>query len=343
MPISDRENFLRAIEFRYPEWIPVGANSLRATWAKYREDLEDLYIRHPKIFGNYERGSYNWNNFEPAYTEGEYYTDEWGCVWHNLQTGLLGQCVGHPLADWSAFDNYQAPDPISGTDWEQHKRNVAENKTRGELTMGYGGTLFDLLYALRGFENLMMDFATDEPRLPELIQMVQNYNLKKIEKFTGAGVDVINFHGDIGTQRGPMISPAAFRKYVKPWYKTIWQACRQGGAHVYYSCDGNLLSLVDELIECGMTLHDPQSRANTLEGIRDTYIGKVCFKLDLDQQVIMPFGTPAEVKSYIKHAVNMLNDPKGGFMIMFEVQPAYPLENIEAACEVLEEVCLANM
>ena len=347
MPISDRENFLRAVEFRYPEWIPVQPGILPATWHKHREALVEIVLRHPKVFGKYESNRHHWDKFSPSFTEGEYHTDEWGCTWHNLYSGLLGQVVGHPLEDWDAFDSYVPPDPLrspedGGTNWDETRRNIEKQREAGKLTSGYGGTLFDLLYALRGFENLMMDFATNEPRLRDLIEMVQEHHMKVIGKWLEIGVDLMIYHGDVGTQRGPMISPKQFREYVKPWYSTMFQACRRAGSHVFYSCDGNLLNLVDDLIECGVTLHDPQSRACTLDGIAGAYKGKLCFKLDLDQQQILPFGTPAEVRDYIKEAVEKLDDPRGGFMISAEMQPTYPLENIEAVCFAAEDFCLTN-
>lgn len=40
-----------------------------------------------------------------------------------------------------------------------------------------------------------------------------------------------------------------------------------------------------------VSMHDPQLRANTLDGIVRTYKGKMCVRLDLDEQMF-PFSTP---------------------------------------------------
>ena len=53
--MTERENFLRAIEFRNPEWIPVSVRLSDAIWIKYGEDLEKIVLRHPKIFGSYKK------------------------------------------------------------------------------------------------------------------------------------------------------------------------------------------------------------------------------------------------------------------------------------------------
>ncbi len=79
--ISERENYIRTVEFRRPQWIPCRIGLMSATWHYYREALEDLVLRYPLIFPGFKRGSLNFDSFGPAYREGERYTDNWGCVW----------------------------------------------------------------------------------------------------------------------------------------------------------------------------------------------------------------------------------------------------------------------
>jgi len=48
--ITQRENFLRAIERRYPEWIPIEFEMFPAVWKKHGSKLVELARRHPLIF-----------------------------------------------------------------------------------------------------------------------------------------------------------------------------------------------------------------------------------------------------------------------------------------------------
>ena len=214
----------------------------------------------------------DFDHFDPVYREGEYYRDNWGCLWYNTHAGLEGQVVEHPLADWSALDTYRPPDFLTKTergerDWDQIREDLEERR-RGDLPVtGSGERLFDRMYFLRGFEALMIDFATDDPHLPKLIDMLLEYEMGLVQKWLELGVDVMGFHTDIGTQKALMISPDMFRRYLKPMFKTLFMTCRDAGVHVLLSSDGHLLEIVDDLIECGVSMHDPQVRANTLEGI----------------------------------------------------------------------------
>ncbi len=100
------------------------------------------------------------------------------------------------------------------------------------------------------------------------------------------------------------------------------------------------MQLIDDLLECGISLHDPQYRVHTFDDLARTYGGRLCAMVDLDQQQILPFGTPRDVANHVAEVVDTLNRPEGGLMFFAEMQPTYPLENIAALCEALEEHCL---
>ncbi len=345
--MTHRENYLRAIEFRSPQWIPCHVELAPIVWHTHRESLEELALSHPRIFRGFERGSVDFDVFPVCYRAGELFRDNWGCVWRNENPGLEGMPVGHPLADWDALETFRPPDPTRYTDrgeidWDETARRVAAAKQREELTRGLGERLFDRLYALRGFENLMIDFATDDPHLPRLIEMLWEHNRKQIALWLDIGVDVMCFHTDIGTQNALMISPEKFRRYIKPMFMDLFQTCRRAGAHVDVSSDGCLLEIVDDLIECGVSMHDPQIRACTLDGIQNAYKGKMCINLDLDRQ-LFPFATPDQIREHIREGVERLDSPDGGLMLLAAVCGSdVSLANIEAICDAMEQYALAD-
>jgi len=340
--ITPRENYLRALEFRGPEWVPVTPGILFATWHKYREQLEEIVLEHRWLFPEHERGCVDFDDFPVTSRPDTSYRDEWGCLWRTIHGGRLGQVVEHPLAKRSAFDGYSPPDPDGGIDWEENRRLCEAKRQQGLPVMGVGSNLFDLLIDLRGFENLMVDLATDSDEFHALVDVVWKYNTRLISRWLEIGVDVMYFHGDIGTQRGPMISCQMFQDRIKPLYSDLFTRCRSAGAHVFYSCDGNIAPLIDDLIDCGVSLHDPQYRAHTLSGIAATYGGKMCAQVDLDQQQILPFGSPEEVRLHVQEVVETLEAAAGGLMIYAELQPEYPLRNIRALCEALRKHCFVR-
>ncbi|HIE29910.1 TPA: hypothetical protein EYP66_21790 [Candidatus Poribacteria bacterium] len=311
--MTHEENYFRTIEFRYPEWIICNVSLMPATWNEYREDLEDLVIRHPLIFGEQRKDpNRRYGDFGGTYKEGTH-TDNWGCVWKNISGGLDALVVEHPISDWSKFETFVPP-------------------TSGGLPHGF---MYMRLYYLRGFENLMIDFAEDPPELHKLIDMVLTYNLAEVKKVLANKPRIVSFGDDLGNQTSLPMSPEHFRKYLKPCYKRIFGACREAGAHVYLHSDGHILEIIGDLIECGVTVINPQIRANTLDGIVKECKGKVAVNLDLDRQ-LFPFCTPEEIDEHVREAVVKLGSKEGGLMLNAECEPDVPMENIEAICQAFE-------
>ncbi len=167
--------------------------------------------------------------------------------------------------------------------------------------------------------------------------MIIENNMKLVEKWLDMGVDIMGFGDDLGTQTALMMSPAAFRKYLKPGYARMFGPCRKAGSHVSLHSDGHIIEIADDLIESGVTVVNPQVRANTLDGLVEGFKGRICINLDLDRQ-LFPFATPEGVKEHISEAVAKLGSKEGGLMLSAECEPDVPLENVEAICQAFEEV-----
>ena len=340
--ISERENFLRALEFRRPEWIPIRFDLLPAVWMRHRGLLRDMLLDHPLVLDADSVRRADFDSRGPLYTEGARYTDDWGCEWYNAHDGVLGRVVSHPLADWDALGALAVPDPAGQENWDAIRAGAEKQRAAGRLVIGWmsivNGGLFDRLQFLRGLENLLIDLATGPPQLGKLIEIVLDYNMKAIGRWLDIGVDQLCFHGDIGSQNGLMMSPETFRKHLKPAYKQMFQACRQAGVHVHYSSDGNLLEIVDDLVECGATGHDPQVGACGIDAIAAAYNGKMCAMVDIDEQVL-PFCTPADIDEQIRQIVAKVGSPEGGLMLYASPSADVPLANIEAICTAWERHC----
>jgi uroporphyrinogen decarboxylase len=338
-----------------PDWIPCSLGCFEYVWKKYRDDLKEVVLAHPFVFGNNPHIPTNYDHISSNHLVGEW-MDNWDCKWKVAKTGFEGLVVGSPLANWDNFDTFNPKAKALPLEFsERGGRNLLawaignyQNKELGLMRDAGGGRLFDRLYFLRGFDNLMSDIARGHKRLPELIQMLQDVRMAQLDQYYEIVhehpeehfIDIVSFHTDIGTQDRLMISPKKFRKYIKPFYTALFQRCRKEGSHVYLSSDGNLLSIVDDLIECGVSVHDPQERACTIPGIKKAYQGKLCVDLDLDRQ-ILPFATPDQLDKQIKRAVEELNGPQGGLMIKAEISDDnIPLENIDAICTAFEKYCI---
>jgi len=339
-------NFLKVINFDYPEWIPANVSLMPATWIKYKEELEKIVLEHPHIFPNYKKGDFKNMKLSRAYKKGRW-KDIWGVTWENIEEGLDSAPVEElaPLKNWEDFEKYNPPDPLKydrygeRIDWNERKKNIEEAKRKGDLARGglVHGAMYMNLYYLRGFSNFMIDVATREPRLEKLIKMVLDYNLKLIEKWLKIGVEIMYFGDDLGLQKSLPMNPKDWRYYIKPCFSQMFSRCKDKNVYVYLHTDGHILEIIPDLIECGVNIINPQIRANTLEGIKKYCKGKVAIHLDLDRQ-LFPFATPLQLEEHIKKAIDALSLPEGGLFLHIECEPDVSLKNIETICKILERL-----
>ena len=140
-PLDDR---MKAMLWLKPSRIPVGVGVLPSAWMKHREAMDAIVARHPLIFG----ASKSKRDYDAVgrstYVAGEH-VDAWGCVWSNIKHGAESIVTGHPVPTRAAVHTFSPPPAGSGL---KH------------------GFMWLILSDLRGFEELMVDFAEDAPELP---------------------------------------------------------------------------------------------------------------------------------------------------------------------------------
>ncbi len=344
-------NYLKTIYFDTPEWVPCEVGFLPATWMHHREALEDLVLRHPRIFPSYKKGSVDFDQKvmgHPLYELGRH-TDCWGVVWNNIHRGFDSYVELSPLADWSSFPEWKKhlPDPLQDDSfgprppWSALEPYIAQGRSRGELVKGGRlphGFFFMLLYYLRGFDNLMLDLASDDPRIHELAEILTRYNAAVVKKQLDMGMELMSFGEDLGMQRSLPVSPQMWRAFVTPGYEATIGQCRDRDVPVFLHSDGHILEIIPDLIELGVRVLNPQIRANGLAGLQEVARGRVALCQDLDRQMF-PFATPDEIEAHIECVFGGLYLKRGGLMLQAECGPDVPLENIEAVCRAMERLC----
>lgn len=347
--LSRRENILRAADFAYPEYVPCTISVFWPLWNTYREELEEVAERYPQLFPGFKRGAIKYEGPPGMVYCDEYVRDPFGCVWKFNVKGYQGQVVEHPLEDWSAWRGYSLPDPDEGlpvegaaslVPWNTVYEQIERAREAGEL-LGVSmphGFFFQRLYYLRGFRNLLRDLILKPPEIYELAEALTEYNLELVERLLRyPHVDMIGFGDDLGTQTGMSISPSTFREFIFPAYERIFLRARGRGARVRLHTDGRIVEVADQLIEAGVSILNIQDRVNGLESIKRLLWGRICIDLDLDRQKLIPFGTPQEIREYVRRVFETFASERGGFMAYAEVHPPTPLENISAIAEALSE------
>ena len=220
-----------------------------------------------------------------------------------------------------------------GTWRKDEIQRIARQKEAGELAGSGWGTFFERLQELVGMENLFLNMAYDDnPALQRVVDLVADFNYRlTCAVLSRVTPDTMGAGDDLGSQRAALVSPKTFRRWLKPGYARVMQASRAAGCEVAMHSDGYLLELVDDLIDAGLTILNPQVGPNTLAGLEETMKGRLCIALDLDRQHILPQGTPQDVRDHVREAVQVLGSPRGGLMLQAEINSDTPAAQYRGA------------
>lgn len=342
--MTEAENYRRAARFENPEWIPVFFHVNPACWHHYdREWLADCMEARPFLFPDFDRKLDSAPAYLPNQIAAMPYRDPWGCVWETHDDGITGAVTGHPLADWSQLDALPAPDPdrcdgVYAVDWRALDEQCARKRAAGRTVTGglpHGHT-FLRLQDLRGYENLMLDLADEEPLLDTLLERVVDFNIGVIERWVALQPDVVAFPEDLGMQSGPMLSPADFRRRFLPAYQRIMAPAAEAGCIVHMHSDGDLHLLIDDLLDSPIDVLNLQDLVNGVDWIAQRLAGRVCVDLDIDRQSVTARGTPETIDELIRSEVSSIGRREGGLMLVYGLYPGVPVENAEAVMDAIE-------
>jgi len=273
------------------------------------------------------------------------FTDPWGCVWETPQDGIIGVVTEHPFEHWEALAGYCPPDPDRTThwgpiDWEKAAEDMGpaiSQKCLPNGEIGHNHTWLKLI-DLRGYENTLVDLVQGERRIFVVLDMLEQFNQRLVRNYIKFGhAEWMGFAEDLGMQHGPMLSPAQFRAHIKPRYQRLMQTARDAGCIVHVHADGDIRTLMPDLLDCGVDVINLQDLVNGVDWIAEHVAGRVCVELDIDRQNVTARGRPAQIDALIRDEVEKLGGRHGGLMMIYGLYPGVPLENAAAVMDAMEK------
>ena len=302
------------------------------------EEVRALALRAPADLATYF--GYNpprdWRPPEglPAWGRGGNHRDgacEWGAHWAGVYV------THHPIPEWSQYAGYAFPDPDAQGRLDEARELIDAAEDRYRLWF-FGYSLFERMWILRGFEELLMDPYLYPERFVELRDRVVAFSLRLIERMLDLPFDGVMVGDDLGSQTSLLMDPAGWRTLYKPGYAAMFAAIRERGRDVWMHTDGNVMAIVPDLVEIGLEVLNPvQPSAVDVGRLRREFGGRLSFFGGIDVQQTLWSGTPQEVAREIREIVGVLGRPDGGYIPANTnaVLAGTPPANIKAALETL--------
>jgi len=194
-------------------------------------------------------------------------------------------------------------------------------------------TMFDLF----GFENTLTKFCL-EPRLVEaaiakIDEFLVEFTRRSLEASKGM-IDALYFGDDFSTQRGMMISPEHWRRFLKPTYRRIFDLAKSHGVKVWFHSCGSFRPVLPDLIDCGMDVWETVQvhlKGNEPTGLKRDFGRDITFYGAISTQSTLPRGTVDDVRAEVRERIHVLG--KGGGYICGSdhgIMPDVPIQNVLA-------------
>jgi uroporphyrinogen decarboxylase len=208
------------------------------------------------------------------------------------------------------------------------------------------GSIMEFSWYLRGYMNFFSDLKTNPALVEALLDAMLEYQTALFDEILGRighYLSVVMIGSDLGTQRAPVMSEATYVKIVLPRYrKFISRIKAKTDAKVFYHSCGSLYPLIKYLIDAGIdALHPVQPMAGGMgdrKRLKAEFGDKLTFWGGFDQQNVLPFGTPQQVRDETRR---LLDDfmPGGGFVFAagHNIQTGVPAENVLALFDAVSE------
>jgi uroporphyrinogen decarboxylase len=336
--MTSRQRVHKALEFDRPDRVPRNLWQLPIAQAKYgAATMEAFKQRWPDDFSGPGVPNKALRSLcrGDAHAIGQY-VDEWGCVFENVQAGVIGEVKQPLLEDWSRLDDLRLPVEAFQIDRAAVNRACAQSDKF--VQGGCCPRPFERMQFLRGSENLYMDLAEMSSEVCELLGRVHSFFRQELELWAKTDVDALVFMDDWGAQNALLIDPALWRRMFKPLYAEYAQIAHDAGKKILMHSDGHIAAIYEDLIEIGIDAINSQLFCMDIEELGRRYAGRITFWGEIDRQHVLPHGTCADASAAVKRVVENLYQPAGGVIAQFELGPGAKLENAEAIYQTWQDL-----
>ena len=246
--------------------------------------------------------------------------------------------IEKPALSEPSLAGYQWPKAEDLADWETLR--VQYEAMEGSFRLcGMAFGFFERAWAMRGFENLLVDMVEHPDFVDELLDGHLALRMKVFELISER-IPVEGFFGggDDCDQRGPIMGLERWQRFIKPRLGQMIDHAHQLGKPIVTHMCGNVVPLVDDLMTMGLdALESCQPEAMDVFALKQKTRGKLVLIGGLGVQTTLPLGTPDQVRAQVSKLQRELG--AGGGYIISSAKPVMqdvPTANAVAFLESVE-------
>lgn len=199
--------------------------------------------------------------------------------------------LDHPVKDmdsWLAIKHWFTFTE-SRIDWdrvEAAKRAQAE----GKLVTAWMPGGFDLPRQLMGEEACCLCYYEDSELMHDILATVADTAMQVLGRISDRLlIDNLCVGEDLAGKSGPLVGPNQITRFIKPYYRTMWDMLHSKGTRLFsQDSDGNLNAVVESFLDCGVNIMYPMEPAAGMDivALRQKYGQRLATKGGIDKHVL---------------------------------------------------------
>jgi hypothetical protein len=231
------------------------------------------------------------------------------------------------------FDPVDLPQRYAGLDAQ-----IDRLKQRYCVFAKTGGP-FIRTYFMRGEVPFLMDMAADPERAARMVMRTAHHltaiGLEELRRWDLYDTGIWIFD-DMASAQNPMFSPRAAERILAPaWAHMVSAFKAAGAAKVVLHSDGNILPVLDLLVDCGFDGINPVEYRAGLDAVKlRAKYPKLALLGGLDNIHILRNGTPDDIR---EHTKSILSAGPGLALGTHSIGPDIPVANWDIVYETWQE------
>jgi uroporphyrinogen decarboxylase len=266
-----------------------------------------------------------------------YFQDRFGVVWNRTGADKDIGVVETYLIPEPSLANWKLPELEEAAWRAQIEHAIAEADGRYVMA-SVGFALFERAWSLRGMENLLVDMVAKPTFVNQLLDAICEFNLQLIDIALDYPIDGMHFGDDWGQQRGLIMGPNHWRRFIKPRLARMYERVKRAGRFVSQHSCGDNIELFGDLIELGLDVYQTfQPEIYDIAAVKREFGRDLAFWGGISTQRALPFLSPDQIKQLVRDTISIMR-PGGGYIAApTHALPAdVPPQNIIAMVEVLQ-------
>ncbi|MGI5819095.1 MAG: uroporphyrinogen decarboxylase family protein [Armatimonadota bacterium] len=332
--MTNRERVIAALEHRQPDRVPYHMGFTQNARAAFIERYGESALG---LIDNAIAGVAAAPGPLQGMIEATTWQDEFGVQWDQSVDKDIGVVRNRVLPERD-LSGLRFPEPRDPRRWEGFEAAIASAGDRC-VQFAIGFSLFERAWTLRGMDQLFIDMIEAPEFVDDLLDMICDYNVAMVEQAVLYDIDMVHFGDDWGSQRGLLMGPKLWERFLAPRLERMYGAGKRAGRFVSIHSCGMVQEVFPRLIELGLDCFNPfQPEVMDPYEMKREFGDRLAFWGGVSTQRLLPYGTPGEVRAEVRRLIDEVGE-SGGYICA----PAHAIpgdarpENVMAMLEVLND------